>query len=271
MVELEEGVSRQFDAEQLHDFRVAIRRTRSTARMAKRHLPEHARSLAPEWRWLASATSNARDLDVLLAALDAARSSLAPEHTAGLDELAERVAKERVRAQQGVHRVLLGNRYAVLKGRWERAIDELTATEQPFPDSDELARELVSRATRQLARRAKRIDRQSPPAAVHDVRKKVKRLRYTLESFGSALSKKRVKPALRDAKRLQDTLGRFQDDDIQRRLVAALLDEPSELSDDAVAAGRALVTVYDRRLKSARRGVAKQVRAFRHSTSGSLQ
>jgi len=263
ILELEDDVRRQFDAERLHDFRVAIRRTRSTVRVAKRLLPADARALTSEWRWLASETSSARDLDVLLEALETARSSLPAKYKVGLDELAERVAQERVRVQQGVHRALLGDRYGALKDRWQTTIDDVATASAHDPDARQVARELIARATRQAARQAKTIDRKSPPEAVHDLRKRTKRLRYTLELFGNELPNKTVKPAVRSARRLQEGLGRFQDDDVHRKLLATLLDESPGLSDDAVRAGRALIARYDKRLQRSRRALDGEVSAFR--------
>src|SRR5207248_4981839 len=90
VVGLEDGVRRQLDAELLHDFRVAIRRTRSMVSLAKRQLRgDPWQSLASEWAWLAALTSDARDLDVLLDDIEAARAVLPARTNPGPDERAE--------------------------------------------------------------------------------------------------------------------------------------------------------------------------------------
>src|SRR4029079_10709591 len=61
--------------------------------------------------------------------------------------------------------------------------------------------------------------------ALHDLRKQGKELRYLLESFGSLFPAATVKPLVRTLKDLQDTLGRFQDREVQADYVRELGDE----------------------------------------------
>ena len=59
------------------------------------------------------------------------------------------------------------------------------------------------------------IDDASPPEALHDLRKKGKELRYLLEFFAGLYPAEVVKPMVKTLKALQDTLGRFQDREVQ--------------------------------------------------------
>ncbi|HET7271489.1 MAG TPA: CHAD domain-containing protein, partial [Rubrobacter sp.] len=69
---------------------------------------------------------------------------------------------------------------------------------------------LVSRRYRKWRKAAKRLDTTSSPEAFHDVRKKGKRLRYSLE-FVSEVYGKPVQKLVKPLKALQDDLGDHQD------------------------------------------------------------
>jgi CHAD domain-containing protein len=75
-----------------------------------------------------------------------------------------------------------------------------------------------------------KIDDGSPHAALHDLRKVGKELRYLLEFFASLYPTEVVKPFVKALKGLQDQLGRFQDREVQanalRELAPALQDSP---------------------------------------------
>lgn len=265
----EDGVCRQVDTELLHEFRIAVRRTRSTIRLAKSRLSVDITHVwDPDWAWLAETTSTPRDLDVLLFEIEAARDTATPEAKAGLDELGERIVGRRRTAQRTLERALAGDRYGTLKRGWRVAILELA---QGASDDDtgqeELAGDLIAKAKKQLLRRAETVDSDSEASVVHGVRKRAKHLRYALELFGPLLPRGQVKTAVTTTKRLQADLGRFQDNDVHRRLIAKLVDPGHDLSPDAAAAGRLMIERFDEQLGLARRDLAKQLRRFREGMS----
>ncbi len=76
-----------------------------------------------------------------------------------------------------------------------------------------------------MVRDGRRIDDESPPEALHDLRKRGKELRYLLELFGGLFPDSVVKPMVSALKGLQDVLGRFQDRAVQAGLLRGLGDE----------------------------------------------
>jgi CHAD domain-containing protein len=74
----------------------------------------------------------------------------------------------------------------------------------------------------------------SPPARLHELRKRLKELRYALEVFEPVLPARESKAAVSDVKRLQDVLGRYQDTEVQRTGLRTFADEM--LADGAGAA-----------------------------------
>ena len=118
-------------------------------------------------------------------------------------------------------------------------------------------------------RRGKRITEESPSDDVHALRKRCKELRYLLEVFRPVCAKTAHRRLLKELKSLQDTLGDFQDGEVQREAVrefaaammeqgaappetvlamgemAAQLDDPS--AERAGRAGRPAATISGRR------------------------
>jgi CHAD domain-containing protein len=267
VVALEDGVRRNLDPDMLHEFRIATRRTRSVVRLAKRHLPDKITSVwGPEWRWLAGTTSTPRDLDVLLEEIDRARTELGANGKPGFDEVVEAVHHKRDRAQEQLSRALSGDRYGTLKRGWgyelEQHQDDADDEKQTARD---LARELTARAAKQLATHANAITPDSPTEAIHDIRKRGKRLRYTLDIFGHLLSARQANMALRATKQLQDVLGEFNDCDVHREWLVRLLDSAS-LSTEAASAGGRLIERYQDRLAVLRPAIDSRLREFRTVT-----
>ena len=214
-----------------------------------------------EWDWLATVTSTPRDLDVLLEAIATAGTALPVDAKAGLEELGEMIVARRGVAQRALETALSGDRYGTLKRGWRVGVTEL-AGQSDDTSAKTVARETVARATKQLARHAKEITSESASEAIHDVRKRTKRLRYALDLFGPILPAASVKRSLRRDKRLQDDLGTFQDNDVHRHLVADLLRGSHSLSDDAWSAGALLIEAFDERNVSARRELPAQLHGF---------
>lgn len=267
VVALENGVERNLDPDMLHEFRIAIRRTRTVVRLARRELPEKISAVwAPEWRWLAGTTSTPRDLDVLLAEIERARSDLGTDRKPGFDEVVEAVHHKRDAAQQQLSRALSGDRYGTLKRGWAYELDQhVSADDTDTRTARELAHELIRRAAKQLASHAKAITPDSPPEAIHDIRKRGKRLRYSLDIFGGLLPGGQTKTALKAMKQLQDDLGEFNDCDVHREWLTRLLDTAS-LSTDGSAVGRLLIERYEQRLAVLRPTLDSRLREFRAVT-----
>jgi CHAD domain-containing protein len=79
----------------------------------------------------------------------------------------------------------------------------------------ETAGDRIARVYRHMVRDGRKIDDDSHPEELHDLRKRGKELRYLLELFGSAFPADVVDPAIAELKRLQEILGRFQDRSVQ--------------------------------------------------------
>jgi CHAD domain-containing protein len=84
-----------------------------------------------------------------------------------------------------------------------------------------------------MVKMGRAISDDSPHEDLHELRKKGKELRYLLEFFAPLFPSKVTKPMVRSLKALQDTLGRFQDREVQ---AAMIRDLAGEVAGDASSA-----------------------------------
>jgi CHAD domain-containing protein len=216
------GALAEIDTEFLHDLRVAVRRTRSLQRELKRVFPPaplaHFRT---EFRWLQRVTGPTRDLDVYLADLDGA-----PD----LDPLRAVLVERRTRERAAMERALRSPRTRRMLEQWSVFVEHLA--DAPPAGRDDALRPIfavtaqrIARVYKTLARMGGAIDAASAPLALHDLRKKGKELRYLLEFFAPLFPSSVIDPMVASLKALQDTLGRFQDREVQAALLRELSNE----------------------------------------------
>jgi CHAD domain-containing protein len=225
------GTLEDLDTEFLHDLRVSVRRARSVLRELRGVYPTAARAhLRAELRWVQALTTPVRDLDVqllewgeLTAALPRARGpDLAPLH--------ELLSRRRADAFRTLRRGLRGRRFAESLVEW-RALAACSLAPDPADrPRAELAIEAVAgdrirSVYVRMVRDGLQIGDESPPEALHDLRKRGKELRYLLELFGGLFPGSVVKPTVSALKGLQDVLGRFQDRAVQTELLRGLGDQ----------------------------------------------
>ncbi len=90
-----------------------------------------------------------------------------------------------------------------------------------------MAKSAVTRAFKRVIKAGARIGAGSPASDLHDLRKRCKELRYSLEIFGSLHNAAAQRALIDDLKKLQDCLGEFQDTEVQqhaiRRFAAQML------------------------------------------------
>ncbi len=262
----EPGLRANVDTEFLHDFRVAVRRTRSLLGQLKGVFPAEAvERFSAEFSWLGRLTNAARDLDVLVLALREHEPDLSVDDRNALMAFL-------ATAQEREHHTLID---ALECGRYRRLIaDWQLFLEQPAeagPDAPNGGRPLTAVISRRAWRLSKRIaaitdtvDEHTPVPDLHAVRVDAKKLRYLIDvapGFYDAADLDRILDAL---KKLQRALGDFNDADVQE---ARLLDAGRAWAADGAPAG-ALLTLgrlaerCRARRESLRGVVVKRLRRF---------
>ncbi|HWF36500.1 MAG TPA: CHAD domain-containing protein [Solirubrobacteraceae bacterium] len=230
------GTIADIDPEFLHDYRVAVRRSRAVMRELKRVFPpEQLARFRIELRWLQHITGPARDLDVYVLDFDQLRSGLPEPAYSDLEPLLRVLRDRRVVAHREMVWALRSERAADLRAQWPAFLRELIILPaEDRPDATrpigELSGERIVKVYRRMVKMGSAIDDASPAESLHELRKQGKELRYLLELFGVPLHPGDVvKPLVRALKSLQDTLGRHQDREVQILTLRSFRDDVATL------------------------------------------
>jgi CHAD domain-containing protein/adenylate cyclase class IV len=230
------GVRLGEDAEDVHRFRVATRRTRALLRATKPLLGEALVPLGEELRWLGGVLGSVRDLDVLLDHLRREVATLDTDQRAGRELLSGlEAARDEARGQ--LLEALGSPRYRALLDAFATAIAAVPSLPKGA-DADSLA----GQAFHRLRRASERLPAEPSDEQLHRLRIKAKRARYAAElaALGGAASAKRAVDAL---KQVQDVIGEHQDAVVAEERLRALARART-----AVAAGRLIERERARRL-----------------------
>jgi CHAD domain-containing protein len=222
-----DGTLRDIDTEFLHDLRVAVRRTRSAIKLLGDVLPDGlAASYAAEFKWLGDLTTPTRDLDVHLLGFDAMAEGLVAASPADLEPFRAFLVRRRAREVRRLAAGLRGARFHALTDHWRKALLEVRDAARPAksPTAGELAVARTARTFRKVAAQGSAITAASPPESLHNLRKRCKELRYVLEFFAPLHDPVLYRKVVGDLKQLQDSLGEFQDSQVQREEIGALAD-----------------------------------------------
>ncbi|HKA68125.1 MAG TPA: CYTH and CHAD domain-containing protein [Actinomycetes bacterium] len=249
---------RRDEPEAVHDFRVAVRRLRSTLRTFRPLLPaDRSEPIRAELRWLAGELGPVRDLEVIAERMAGAIAAEPPELVIGpVGELmAERFTGQRERARESALASLDSERYFTLLDQLDDLLDEPPARRPVNGEVRRLVRTAVRRTERLLAPAAAETAAETAgkiagkaaaaetargdpttvvDAELHEARRSAKRARYAVEVLAPAAGK----PAARLVGRLkevQDLLGTHQDTVVAREVLRAE-------AADAEAAGQSSFT-----------------------------
>lgn len=217
----EEGTIADTDSEFLHDFRVAVRRTRSALSQIREVFPEEeVARFKEDFRWLGQVTGPTRDLDVYLLKLPGYAEFLPPDARGDLDPLQEFLERSQREEQDQLARALASERYRELLAEWS---DFLSAPPPARPTAAnarrpiaEVASESIWRCWRRLLKKGGRIDDDSPREDLHRLRIDAKKLRYLLTFFQSLYPAETIDALVGSLKKLQDNLGDFNDYGVQQ-------------------------------------------------------
>ena len=218
----EPGLRANLDSEFLHDFRVAVRRTRSLLGQIREIFPpELTEHFAAEFSWIGRLTGPPRDLDVLVLALRERRAELSPEDT---EALLAFLGQTQQQEHLGLVRALDSDRYRRLLSDWKAFLED-PAPARPAARNARgpLAAAVSKRAwrlSRRIAESAEKIDEQSTAARLHEVRIDAKKLRYLVDVMPAFYDAADFECILGALKKLQRVLGDFNDATVQeQRLV----------------------------------------------------
>lgn len=215
------------DSEALHDFRVAIRRLRSTVRAYPRELEGSvSRKAARRLRRIARATGASRDAEVQLEWLEKQRPSLYSRHRPGAAWLLDRLRRDKIDAD-----AVLGHEVTAdfdrLHAMLRASLPELRRTvrvgepaaERPFAP---VVAERVRAATSELGALLASVTSPLHIDEAHESRIAAKRVRYLIEPFADRIDG--GSGTLKRLKKLQDILGEMHDLDVLGETLAKAIE-----------------------------------------------
>ncbi|KAA3605455.1 MAG: CHAD domain-containing protein [Planctomycetota bacterium] len=263
-----DGCLAGWDTEFLHDFRVAIRRTRSIQGQMRLLFqgPTYDR-FRQSFRWLGGLTGPTRDLDVLhlkLAGYQAGLPVAVQQSLGDLDRYLERheaqVRRKMVRSlrTQRAQRLLLDWRTWLLAGTESQ---QTVAAEVPV---SQIAAARIWKIYRRVLKKGKALTPQSPAEGLHEVRLDCKKLRYLMEMYRGAFPGS-IRRCIRVLKGLQDNLGDFNDYEVHQvlfRAEALQAVEKKAASEQILLAVGRLLEVLDQRQQGEREAFAGRFREF---------
>lgn len=212
----------------VHQMRVSARRLRSALQCFGRVLDrDRTRALTDELRRLAGELAPARDTEVMLARLEELLAELPRAFVLGpvAAEVAQTFARRGTAARERALAALDSERYVALLADLDVLLDDPPLTDRATRPAREVLPREVDRAHRKLVAAMTAADAlpRGPQrdAALHEARKKAKRLRYAGEVAQPALGAP-ARRLRRRMKAVQDLLGVHQDTVVTRATLLEL-------------------------------------------------
>lgn len=268
----EQGCINQVDSEFLHDFRVAVRRTRAGFSQIKQVLPAKTlKEFMDFFSWLGHITSPVRDIDVYLLNFQSFKQSLPISVREDLEPLRAYLLLKQTGAYQQLAKHLRSPRYVTMMAKWQAYLHEPASKPSVEPLAKipikQLADQRIWKVYNRLLKEAKVIDQDTPPEMLHSLRKTAKKLRYLMEFFQELYPEMEMNYLLKRLKELQTVLGDFQDYDVQEQTLKQF---SIELKDQGVPittflAMGVLIQILDLRKNKARSAFSKSFEQFAQS------
>jgi CHAD domain-containing protein/phosphohistidine phosphatase SixA len=272
----ESGLIEDIDSGFLHDFRVAVRRTRTALTQIKSVFPRAViERFGKHFAWLGKVTGPGRDLDVYLLRFDDYLDCLPVETRDNLEPLRAILLKNKKTEHKKLVRSLKTRRYASLKQNWRDFLQKDPPQRTTLANA---ARPVVSVSSqriwkmyRRVLKKGRAIKDDSPADALHELRKSCKKLRYLMEYFQSLYPSACIRKAIKTLKLLQDNLGEFQDLSVQIHSLGEYEERVAreyEASTETVLAIEQLREILRARREQQRGRFAKCFASFDSATNG---
>jgi len=236
----EEGILQDIDTEFLHDFRVAIRRTRVLLSQLKDVFPRQLTDrYKAQFAALAKSTNELRDLDVFLLQEPVYRDMLPCTLHAGLEALFLQLRQNRKVEHAKLKKKLRGAAYKKLMQAWEDFLTDGAQTDETSAHAGtpvlDVAKRVIFKRHAKICRIGKQVAYSGSDDALHALRLEFKKLRYAVEFYFSLFPERDISALLKQLKRIQKHLGDFNDLAVQQEKLMVLLQQQFRGHADATA------------------------------------
>ncbi len=243
------GILQDKDPEHLHQYRVALRRTRVILSQFKGVIPEEVRiRFRDGWAQWGRLSNRLRDLDVYLSRKDYYRSILPDKLQPSLYPFFTMLRQERQKEFTKVTKALQSAEYQSYIEEWQRFLTASTPINEIHSDEtiDNFVKRLLRKRSKRIMGLSKSIHKRPSSGQLHRLRLQCKKFRYLIEFFKEFYPKKQITSVIKRLKRLQEKLGEFNDISNQLREIQhqkAILKRRKRLTDSTKKA-LALLTIH---------------------------
>jgi CHAD domain-containing protein len=235
MVQNERGLRQDWDAEFLHDFRVAIRRTRSILSQFKKAFPaDLLQQRRKDFANLSERTNRLRDLDVQLQRRAQYTARLPASLHPGLEKLYKAISRERQKEFSVLLKTLNSHAWQRSKKEWRCFLQTQTpASWSTVPAAGIPIKRLVCKLVMKKFKQMQKMEQKdwggAQDEALHRLRIEAKKLRYLLEFFASLFPPQSLNTVLEQLRQVQDYLGHLNDLAVQQEQLLDHLQKQSAL------------------------------------------
>ena len=226
----EPGIKADIDTEFLHDYRIAVRRTRSALGQIRDVFPaETTEHFKQSFKYVGRLTNDLRDLDVYLLSENDFETRLPETMRQDIVPLFEYLRFLRGQALEVVIEGLSSGEYTRVLNEWEKFLDESIAKKTAAANGAmpiiELARKRIYKRYRRVIKDGDYILTNTQDELLHALRIECKKLRYLMEFFTSLFPFKKMTKLIKQLKKLQDNLGEFNDLSVQQEYLMRMAEE----------------------------------------------
>ena len=226
----ESYIEKDLDTEFLHDYRVAVRRTRSALGQIKNVFPkETTLRFKKDFSFVGKLSNELRDLDVYLLKKDAYKALLPSFLRDDIDPLFDYLSNKRSKALKQVLKSFESNKYRRLFKEWEKFLDEPQKDAPGASNADlsilTLAQKIIYKQYLSIVESINQIIENIDDKRLHALRIECKKLRYLMEFFSSLFPPKKMNTLVEQLKKLQNKLGSLNDLFVQQEYLLTISEE----------------------------------------------
>ncbi|MEJ2055228.1 MAG: CHAD domain-containing protein [Calditrichaceae bacterium] len=219
------GIEQDIDTEFLHDFRVAVRRTRAALSQLKPVFPLFVLAkYKKEFSLIGKSSNQLRDLDVYLLNEEKYKDMIPVGMRGNIDFLFDQFRRDRETAHGQFVRFIKSIHFKNILSSWIKFLRTDIAEIKGLPLAAnkaivEIAKPVIYKQLMKVLSLGSKIGEKSEDAKLHELRLECKKLRYLLEFFVSLFPKRNMDKFIGHLKALQDNLGSFNDYSIQQEFL----------------------------------------------------
>jgi CHAD domain-containing protein len=223
------GIIDNVDTEFLHDFRVALRKTRTALTQLRGIFKEEFISnFKKDFSYITNRTNLARDLDIQYLTYIELKFTIPENLKNGLNVLLEHIKSLQVKEYNKLSKFLLTHKFNNIMNRWKKFVDsanEGIADENGLKVVGEMAPYYIDEAYDRVTKKYQKVLKNFNARNMHKMRIACKKLRYILEFFYPLYENSTYMKAIESLKTLQDTLGLYQDINVQKKILSKIVDD----------------------------------------------